>query len=500
MKKTGFLVALVCCISISWAQASTDSIPEHIKINTKHTVVINGKTINYMATVGALIIKNEKDEAIAQVGFIAYTKDGETDAGKRPVTFAYNGGPGTSSYWLHMGIIGPKKVVVTDPYNTPPPPYKMEENNNSILDVSDIVMIDPVGTGISKALGKAKEKDFWGVDQDIKSVSNFIRTYITEFDRWNSPKYILGESYGTLRSGGVANYLQDNMNIALNGVILVSSILNYATQIYTDGIDIPYIVALPTYAATAWYHNKIADKPADLDAFLKEARKFASGEYSDALMKGDALSDQSRTEVLAKLSYFTGLGKDYLSRANLRVKEVQFLQELLRDRHETVGRIDTRYTGVSQNLLAENAQDDPQSDAISPAFTATFMNYYYGELKMNKKYNYRPDAYSLEGFDWDWKHKASEAGGMPNTAVDLAQTMSHNPNLKVLSMSGYFDLACVFYATEFDVAHMGLEKKLKNNFIFKYYQAGHMMYINPKEAIACKKDISEFINSSSNVK
>lgn len=502
MKRAGLLLLVIVCISTAAISqpALNDSIPKEIKSITKHTVVIDGKTISYTATAGALILKNEKDEPIALFGYTAYTKDGESDLTKRPVTFAYNGGPGTSSYWLHMGIIGPRKVVLNDPYTVPPAPYKMEDNNNSILDVSDIVMIDPVGTGLSRAVGKAKDKDFWGVDQDIKSVSTFIKQYITQNDRWNSPKYILGESYGTLRSGGVTNYLQERMSIAVNGVILVSSILNYATQIFTDGSDIPYITFLPTYAATAWYHNKVANKPADVASFTKEARAFASGEYAAALMKGDNISDAEKEAVITKLSYYTGLSKDYLGKANMRVKEVQFLQELLREEHKVVGRIDSRYTGIAQDLLSEYAETDAQSDAISPAFTAVFMNYYYGELKMDKNYSYKPNAYGTEGFDWDWKHNNGEAGGMPNTAADLAQSMSHNPNLKVLSINGYYDFATAFFATEYDIAHMGLEKKLRSNITFKYYEAGHMMYINPKEAVICKKDIADFIKETSNIK
>ncbi|HNP20570.1 MAG TPA: hypothetical protein PKM63_09185 [Panacibacter sp.] len=501
MKKICSLLLFVSVILFSQAQpVVNDSIPKEIKSVTKHSVVIDGKTINYTATAGALILRNEKDEPVALIGYTAYTKDGETDLTKRPVTFAYNGGPGSSSYWLHMGIIGPRKVVLNDPYTVPPAPYKIEDNNNSILDISDIVMIDPVGTGLSHAVGKAKDKDFWGVDQDIKEVSGFIKTFITQNDRWNSPKYILGESYGTLRSGGVVNYLQERMSIAVNGVILVSSILNYSTQIFTDGSDIPYITFLPTYAATAWYHNKIANKPADLTAFLKDARAFASGDYAAALMKGASISDAEQEAVLNKLTYFTGLSKDYLLKANMRVKEVQFLQELLREDHKVLGRIDSRYTGISQDLLSEYAQTDAQGDAISPAFTAVFMNYYYGELKMDKNYTYKTNAYGNEGFDWDWKHGNSEAGGMPNTAADLSESMSHNPNLKVLSLNGYYDFATAFFATEYDIAHMNIDKKLRPNIIFKYYEAGHMMYINPKEAGAFKNDVNSFIKETSKVK
>lgn len=492
-----FLFTFITGFSITYSQApDSTTIPTAIKSVTKHSIIINGKKINYTATAGAIILKNVNDEPIALSGYTAYTLDSNSESAKRPVTFAFNGGPGSSSYWLHLGVMGPKRVVVNDPENNPPPPYKMEDNNNSILDISDIVMIDPVGTGISRAIGKAKDKDFWGVDQDIRSVSNFIKQYITLNERWNSPKYLLGESYGTLRCGGVTNFLQRNMGIELNGVILVSSVLNYATQSFVDGSDIPYITYLPTYAATAWYHNKINNKPADLAAFLKDVRSFAIGEYADALIKGDLIRESEKENVLNKLSSFTGLRKDYITKANMRVKEVQFLQELLRDSGEVVGRIDTRYKGISQDLLGEYAETDPQSNAISPVFTSMFMNYYYGELKMDKKYTYRTSAYSAEGFNWDWKHTRSEAGSMPNTATDLAAAMSRNPRLKVLSLNGYYDVATPFFATEYDFAHMGLDKKIRSNIIYKYYEAGHMMYINPKEAIAFKQDVAEFILGS----
>ncbi len=500
MKYSSFVFALAVAITCSNAYAqpspqdsSASGIAKEIKSVTKHSVTINGRLINYTATAGALIQKNDKDEPIALIGYVSYTKDGETDATKRPITFAYNGGPGTSSYWLHMGVLGPKRVVVNDPETNPPPPYKMEDNNNSILDVTDLVMIDPVGTGLSHAIGKAANKDFWGVDQDIKSVSGFIKKYVTENDRWNSPKYLLGESYGTMRSAGVVNYLQENMGMVVNGVILVSSILDYQLEYE----DISYVVYMPTYAATAWYHNKVADKSMGFAAFLKDARAFASGDYAAALMKGDALSGAEKENVLNKLSLFTGLNKEYLLKANLRVNEAQFTQELLRDEHLTVGRIDSRYKSVSEDLLSEYAATDPQSDAISPAFTAVFMNYYYGELKMDKSYTYKPNAYNTEGFDWDWHHNKSGGGNvMPNTAIDLAQAMNHNPALKVLVLNGYFDLATPFFATEYTFDHMGLEKNIKQNVTLKYYEAGHMMYINPVQGVQFKKDVADFINSN----
>lgn len=475
-------------------------IPAPIKSVTRHSSLIGGKSVNYTATAGALILKNEKDESIALFGYTAYTKEGETDISKRPVTFAYNGGPGSSSMWLHMGALGPKRVVVNDPENSPPPPYKTEDNANSIIDITDLVMIDPVGTGLSHAVGKAKNKEFWGVDPDIKSVSQFIKQYVTDNDRWNSPKFLLGESYGTTRSAGVVNYLQENMGMTMNGVILVSAVLDLKTIIFDQGDDISYILYLPSYASTAWYHNKIANKPASIESFLAEAKNFATSEFAGALMKGDNLSEIEKQTVASKLAGFTGLSKEYLLKANLRVIESQFTQELLRDEHTTTGRLDSRYTGVTQNLLAEHASFDPQSTSIQPAFVATFMNYYYGDLKMNKTNEYRIWASGLEGFSWDWKHIKNGAGSFfaasANTGIDLAEAMSRNPNLKILVLNGYFDLATPYMGTEYTFDHLGLEPKLKKNITMKYYKAGHMMYIEPASSLEFKRDIESFITSA----
>jgi len=462
---------------------------------THHTAKIDGKLFSYTATAGTILLKNEKDEAVALFGFTAYTKDGETDASKRPVTFVYNGGPGSSSIWLHMGAVGPRRVVLNDPDVTPPPPYKFEDNTYSILDVTDIVTLDPIGTGLSHAIGKAKNKDFWGIDQDIKSVSQFIKQYVTDNDRWNSPKYLLGESYGTMRSAGVVDYLQEGMGMEINGVILVSVVLDLRTLTFQKGDDISYVMYLPTYAAVAYYHNKLANKPSNLEAFLKEVRDFAGGQYSSALLKGDHIDPAEKEQVVTKLSAYTGLSKDYLIKANLRVNEPQFTQELLRNEHQTVGRLDSRYKGVNQNLLSEYSDYDPQSSSISPAYIASFMNYYYGELKVNKNYNYHVSAYSTEGFDWDWKHNKSGFGDAvtPNTGTDLADAMSKNPNLKVLTLNGYYDLATPFYGTEYTMEHLGLEKKIKDNISYRYFEAGHMMYIQAASLAGFKKEVAAFI-------
>ena len=476
------------------------SIPKEEKSVTHHTVVIGGKTINYTATAGALILRNNIDEPIAFFGYTAYTKDGE-DANKRPITFSYNGGPGSSSMWLHMGVMGPKRVVVNDPNDNAPAPYKVEDNQYSILDNSDVVMIDPIGTGISRAIGKSKNEEYWSVNGDLKSVGDFVKQYLIENDRLNSPKFLLGESYGTMRSAAVGKYLQ-NAGVALNGIILVSSVLDLRTLTFQDGDDLSYIINLPAYAATAWYHNKIANKPASLVEFLKEARVFAEGPYNVALMKGSKLTKEEKEIIANQVARFTGLSKDYLLKANLRVKQGQFCQELLRDEHLTTGRLDSRYKGINSDLLSESAAYDPQSAALSPIYISAFMNYYYGELKVNKNLTYRVSASSLPGFKWDWKHNMSGFGdaATPNTAIDLAEAMTKNPNLKVLVLNGYYDLATPFYGTEYTFEHMGLEDKIQANVKMKYYEAGHMMYIHPASAAAYKKDVTEFIKENAGLK
>jgi carboxypeptidase C (cathepsin A) len=500
-----FFLVLIQLTTISSAQnapagdSASTPVPKPEKAITRHSIKMDNKLINYTATAGTMLLKNEKEEAIATFGFTAYVKDGETDLTRRPVTFVYNGGPGSSSIWLHLGIIGPRRIVVNDPEPNGPAPYKLEDNNYSILDVTDIVLIDPVGTGFSRPVGKAKGADFWGVDQDIKSISEFIKQYVTENERWNSPKYLLGESYGTFRSAGIADYLQENTGMSVNGVILVSSVLDIRSLSFQPGDDLSYIVYLPTYAATSWYHNKLPNKPANLDAFLKEVRNFSAGEYATALMKGDQLGSSEREGILNKLVAYTGLSKSYLDKARLRVMEPQYAQEVLRDSNETVGRLDARYKGINQDPLSEYTFEDPQSSSISPAFISAFMNYYTTELKVSKDKTYNAGVNSPD-FKWDWKHPRNYGlfgdASTPYTGTDLVNAMSHNPHLKILVLNGLLDLATPFYATEYTFDHLGLDKKLKNNVTMKYYEAGHMMYIHNTSAAAFKKDVAEFILSS----
>lgn len=492
---------LCMCVQVTIeAQSDSNTTVKAEKYITKHSIKIDNKIINYTATVGTMILKNEKDEPIAAFGYTAYIKDGEPDSGKRPITFSYNGGPGSSSMWLHMGIMGPRRVVVNDPMPNGPAPYTIVDNNYTILDLSDVVMMDPIGTGISRATGKSKNSEFWGVDADIKSVSQFIRNYTNENERWNSPKYLLGESYGTFRSAGVADHLQAQMGIALNGIVLVSNVLDIRTLSFNPGDDISYILNLPSYAATAWYHNKLKSKPTNLTDFLKEVRAFALGEYASMLMKGDQLAASDQDKLINTLSAYTGLSQTYWQRANLRVNQPQFCQELLRDSGLIVGRLDSRYTGTAQNLLSENAFNDPQSSDISPAYSSAFLHYYTTELKVNKDKKYNTSAYSLTGFDWDWKHARSAGifgdAVSPNTGPDLVHAMSNNPKLKVLVLNGIYDLATPFGASEYTFDHLGLNPKLKKNISHKYYEAGHMMYTQETSAIQFKKDVAQFILST----
>ncbi len=501
------LIVLLLCAGVSAAQekgSAADSnesrIPKPLVVSTQHVITINGEQIHYTATTGTLLLTDDNDKPIALFGFTAYTKDGVKDPATRPITFAYNGGPGSSSIWLHMGALGPKRVVLNDPHATPPAPYQVEDNKYSILDASDLVMIDPVGTGLSRPVGKAKGSDFWGVDQDIKSVSQFIFQYIRKYDRWNSPKFLFGESYGTTRSAGVADYLFENMGVQVNGVIFLSTVWNFETLSFAKGNDLPYVLFLPTYAAVAWYHNALPDKPSDLQSFVAKVRKFASGEYADALFKGESIDSSEYDDVLNKLHEYTGISKAYWAKADLRLTEGEFTAELLRDREETVGRLDSRYTGPTADLLSEWADYDPQSSSISPVFITDFLSYLHNDLKFPTDQTYHVSAYSSEGFKWDWKQRGLREFGFrnPNVAPDLADVMRKDPYLNILMLNGYFDLATPFFATEYSVDHLGYTiPSLMKRVHFKYYESGHMVYVNSAVMPQFHEDVVKFIDSMS---
>lgn len=509
MPTTRLLIAALACLSPvalgaqnqpkdSSAAKTPAPAPKSEQWVTRHSIVIGGKPVNYVATAGTLVIRDTGDTPVASIGYVAYTKPDVKDPAQRPITFAYNGGPGSASMWLHMGALGPRRVVATDAGQTPPPPYRVVDNAYSLIDRTDLVLIDPVGTGLSHALGQKKDKDFWGVDPDIESVSRFIQQYVTENNRWNSPKYLLGESYGTTRSAGIVDYLQTRDNMAFNGVVLVSVALDLEAIFDGPGNERPFPLFVPSFAATSYYHHVLPTQPADRDAFLAEVRAWALGPYTTALMKGDALGDAERQAVAAKLHEYTGLSVAYIEKANLRVAESEYTQELLREHRETVGRLDSRYTGVSFDPLAQNAEYDPQSASISAAFTAAFFDYYHRELNVpgDRSYVVTADAYK----SWDWKHHVR--GGvqpMVNTGVDLAHAIGFNPDLRVLVLNGVYDLATPFTATEYMMDHLGLAPALRSHVIMKDFDAGHMMYLNEPSLVRMKADVAAFIDQTDRV-
>ena len=466
---------------------------------TDHTIKISGQTIPYKATAATVLIKNDKDEPTALIYSTAYTRSDVKDMSQRPVTFLYNGGPGSSSVWLHMGSVGPRRVMTINADVTPPAPYKLMDNPDCLLDKSDLVFIDPVGTGFSHAAGKAQDKDFWGVEPDVKSLAQFITTYISRNNRWNSPKFLMGESYGTFRNAALANYLQGHDNMYLNGIVMVSSVLDLGTISFYPGQDLAYILYLPSYAATAWFHKTLKDRPDNLNAFLSEARKFARGEYADALMKGDALTAAEKSDIARKVSRFTGLSEDYLVKANLRVRLFQFMQELQRNRGLTTGRLDARFAGPTYNLIGEAADYDPQETAISGAFIGAFNTYIREELKFGQDKKYKPAA-DFDGNRWDWKHEGSDFGffpGSPSVVLDLLQAMISNPRLKVEFEDGIYDLATPFLEAEYTLDHMGLPENIRKNAWHQYYEAGHMMYLHDEDLAKLKKNVASFIDGAS---
>lgn len=465
---------------------------------TQHSAVIGGVPVAFTATAGTLIVRNEKDEPWASIGYVAYVRKDAGAAGRRPITFAFNGGPGSSSVWLHMGALGPRRVAVADAAATPPPPYSVVDNASSILDRSDLVMIDPVGTGLSRAVGEAKDKDFWSADPDIDSISRFIRQYVTDNGRWNSPKYLLGESYGTTRGAGIVDALQ-NKGMAFNGVVLVSVALDLSAIFAYPGNDRPYPFFLPTYATVSAYHKLLPNPPKDLEAFLSEVRAWAAGEYASALTAGDSLPAQRRAAVVKKLHEYTGLSEEYLEKANLRVTEGQFTQELLRQKGVTVGRLDARFLGPTLDILSKEAEYDPQSAAITAAYTAAFLSYYNDELKFGQGKTYNVTNFEIAR-SWDFKHKVPGAEfplPMINTIPDLAHAMTVNPNLRVFVLNGTYDLATPFFATEAMMNALRLDKALRDHVEHKYYPAGHMMYVNESSLKAMKADLADFMARTS---
>jgi carboxypeptidase C (cathepsin A) len=422
--------------------------------------------------------------------YTAYTV--ESRGAPRPVTFLFNGGPGSSTMWLHMGSFGPIKVDASTPETVAGPPFRYTANPDTLLDVSDLVFIDAPTTGLSRPLGKSEPKDFFGVDKDLDAFTRTIQRYLTIYGRWNSPKFIIGESYGTTRAAGLSKALSDK-GVQLNGIVLVSTILNIALF---SGDDQTLINFLPTYAADAWYHGKIQPKP-DLMSFVAQAKAFASGPYAAALQKGDSISDEEKASVARQMAQLTGLSEAYILQSNLRVQPNRFQRELLRDRREIIGRIDSRFVGTEADAAGEQPSYDPQASAITGAFVSAFNDYLYRDLGYKSPLTFRPNNYAGIGNDWNFQHNSPDGQQFAaNVSSDLAQAMRENPRLRILNVAGLYDLATPFFAAEYDLGHMALEPRIAANIRYTYYPAGHMMYIDPASAHQLKADLASFYASA----
>ncbi len=480
-------------------KTDTAPIPEAKVSITDQAVEIDGKIIELNAKAGTMLLRDENNEPIALFGFTAYFK--KNPEPNRPIMFAYNGGPGSSSFWLHMGVLGPKRIPVQDPGFTPAAPYDLINNEYSVLDIADLVMIDPVGTGLSVPVGKAKFEDFWGVDQDIRSISLFITQFLIQEGRLNAPKFLLGESYGTFRNAGVMNKLL-SQGIALNGVIMVSAVFDLRSLVFPPDDDLPYIVHFPTYAATAWYHHKLSNRPDDLMTFLDEVRTFTEEEYVPVLFKGNRAGADEKMAVAKKLEAYAGVSAELWMKANLRMTAGEFFQKLLEGEGEIVGRLDSRFTGLNQDLMRQSADYDPQSASISPAYITRFLDYLHNDLAVDKTANYSITAGRREGFKWDWKHEGNMRWGTQaaiNTGPDMARALTRDPNMRVLIMNGIYDLATVFYGVEYSLDHLSISPEVRDNIIMEYYEAGHMMYTHQPSLVKFKEDLKEFVDETVNL-
>lgn len=479
----------------SVANNDKDKDPAHYEdslATTTHTVTIDGKPIEYVATAGRIVLKEEEGKKQASFFFIAYTKKGVADNRTRPLTFSFNGGPGSSSVWLHLGVLGPRRVVMDDIGNPLRPPAELVENEYSLLDVTDLVFIDPVSTGYTRAIPDKEADQYHGFKRDIEIVGEFIRVYTTRFKRWNSPKFLIGESYGTTRAAGLSGYLQNRHSMYLNGVMLISSILNFQTARFTPGNDLPYILFLPTYTATAFYHGKLDEAlSADLAATLEEVRLFARTEYTVALMQGDALPEAERAAVRQKLARYTGLSETYIERANLRLEIMSFCKELLRDENRTVGRLDSRFKGIDVNPNGARIEHDPSMDNIMGTYTSAMNDYVRRDLAYESDLPY--EILTARVWPWDYKPHVNEFADVAST---LRDAMLRNPYLQVYVANGYYDLATPFFATEYTFSHMGLDESLQDNVRMSYFDAGHMMYIHIASLAKMKEDLAAFVRDA----
>lgn len=490
-------VLLILSPANGWAQAPADSTtgpplyPDSLVVQ-QHQMQVEGETIRYTSTTGFMPLRDESGRVEAHMFFVAYTQEG-AEAEARPITYTFNGGPGSSSVWLHMGGVGPKRVPVADETDRLPPPYEASDNPYTWLRFTDLVFIDPVTTGYSRAAGSTEPERFHGFEEDIASVARFIRLYTTRYGRWASPKFLAGESYGTVRAAGLASHLQDRHGMYLNGVVLVSAVLNYQANEFDAGNDLPYAVFLPTYAATAHYHEQLPpeQQAKPLADLLDEVEAFAIEEYSVALMKGDELEADRRAAIVDRLHQYTGLSRAFIEDADLRVVDQHFYKELLREEGLTVGRLDSRFTGQDRNDVGVRPEYDPSYAAILGPFTATL----YHQMRRNLAFETDLPYEILTGRVRPWSYETFENKYL-DVAEPLRQAMHKNPALRVHVASGYYDVATPYYATDYVVSHMGLAPELRSNVSTSYYEAGHMMYIQQASLERLYDEMSAFYQAA----
>jgi len=472
--------------------ASDKKEPKDELSETTNSVTINGVPVKYNSTAGTLVIKDEEGKAHVSFFFVAYTRLDATNAGERPVTFSFNGGPGSSSVWLHLGLLGPRRVFLKEDGSLPPPPFHLIDNPYSLLDESDLVFIDPVSTGFTRAVPGEDARKYHGVDQDLQSVGDFIRLYTTRYKRWDSPKFLIGESYGTTRAAGLSGYLENRFGMYLNGIALVSSVLDFSTISFNAGNDLPFVLYLPTETAAAWFHKKLPpDLQVDRNKALRESEQYALGDYSRALMQGSTLSAPDRQRVIKEVARLTGLSEDYVDRANLRVRASRYFKELLRRERLTIGYYDARLTGSDLDAAGESAEYDPSFTSVLGPFAATLNDYVRRELKFESDLPYEVLTGKVE--PWDFNDARNH---YLDVAETLRRTMTHNPYLKVFVANGYYDMATPYLATLYTFDHMGLPPNLRTNVSMGYYEAGHMMYVNQPSLAALKHDLAAFIRSA----
>ncbi|MBG0786570.1 MAG: peptidase S10 [Anaerolineaceae bacterium] len=471
--------------------ASTPAPVAETTAQTHHSITLNGQKIDYVVTTGTIILKEEDveegEKQKASIFYVAYTK--ENPEPNRPLTFSFNGGPGSSSVWMHLGLVGPKRVLMTEEGEPVGPPHKLVDNEFSLFDVTDLVFIDPVSTGYSRTVPKEKPDQFHNVRKDIESVGEFIRIWTTRNQRWTSPKFLIGESYGTTRAAGLAGYLHQRHGMYLNGIMFVSSILNFMTAKFDEGNDLPFILFLPSYTATAWYHHKLpADLQDDLEKAVAEAREFAMTDYTLALMKGNDLKGEEKQHIIEKLVRLTGLSKGYIEQTNLRINIHRFCKELLRDEGLTIGRLDSRYKGFDTDSVGEFHEVDPSYSAILGPYTATMYDYLRRDLEYETDLPYE----ILKSLYETWKYESYQ-NHYVNTATDLRRGFQLHPGLKVIVCNGYYDLATPFLATEYTYKHIPLPEMQQANIKMTYYPAGHMMYLHLPSLEKVSKDLHAFI-------